>query len=178
MGHNPGMARLLDILALVLCAGVVFFPAPSIQASPAATGDQADLDRMAELEDALQRRPGDGAIAVQLARAYLQVEQPGWALATLRPFLDQNSKDPEVHQVAGFAYATLLRPQEALREAEAGLAACDAVHCPQPARIRLSYLAELMRKPAAEGVDPRKDPLRAKQLVGEALRATKAPAPR
>src|SRR5262245_1333385 len=138
------MTRLFDLIAVLIVAVVVLLPQPSIQAYPAAFGDQADLDRLAALEDAHYLRPGDGRTAVELARAYLQVEQPGWALATLEPLLAGGTY--EVHQVAAFAYATLLRPADALREAEAGIAACEKGGCSETARIRLSYIAELMRK--------------------------------
>lgn len=166
------MSRLFDLLALLIVALVVLLPQPSIQAAPAVEGDQADLDRLAALEDAHSQRPGDVQVAVELGRAYLQVDQPAWALAVLplgagAPY--------EAHQVAAFAYATLLRPADALREAEAGLAACERGGCSETARIRLSYLAELMRKPVAAGVDPKKDPLAAKRAVSEALHATRVP---
>src|SRR5262245_34132029 len=147
------MSRLFDLIALLIVAVVVLLPQPSIQAYPAVEGDQADLDRLAALEDAHYGRPGDPQVAIELGRAYLQVEQPAWALATL-PL--QEGGPYEAHQVAAFAYATLLRPKDALREAEAGLSACERVGCSDTARIRLSYLAELMRKPVAAGVDPRK----------------------
>jgi hypothetical protein len=97
-------------------------------------------------------------------------------VAALQPFFGRG--DYKVHQVAAYAFATLLLPQEALKQAEQGLAACDAggTQCPDVARIRLDYLAELMRKPANAGIDPNQDPLRAKQMVQQALRATKASA--
>ncbi len=103
---------------------------------------------------------------------YLRVEQPAWAVAALQPFF--GSGDHQVHQVAAYAYATLYLPQEALKQAEMGLAACDAsaASCPDAARIRLQYLAGLMREPAQAGVDPKTEPMRARQMVREALRAT------
>lgn len=164
------MTRLLDLAAVLIVAVVLLLPQPSISAFPAVEGDQADLDRLAQLEDALQRNPGDIQAAVELARAYLQVEQPGWALVALAPHRERGV--PEVHQVAAFAYATLLLPAEALREAEAGLLACERTRCPDPSRIRLDYLAELMRRLVRAGVDPRRDPLAARRAVAEALHAT------
>src|SRR5262245_5128800 len=126
------MTRLLDLLAILVVAVVVLLPQPSIRAYPAAQGDETDLDRLAALSDAHFLRPDDVGTAVELARAALQVDQPGWALATLRPFLDgagppgpPGPVDYGVHQAAAFAYATLLRPDLALKEAEAGLAACE-----------------------------------------------------
>jgi hypothetical protein len=167
------MARLLDLIALAIVALVLLFPQPGIQAYPAARGDETDLLRLAALDDALYRDPSHVGTAIDLARTCLAVEQPGWAVAVLEPFLGHAR--PEAHQVAAFAYATLLMPQQALAQAEAGLQACERTGCSDPARIRLSYLADMMRKLVQQGVDPRKDPLRAKQAVSESLKRTKVP---
>ena len=72
-----------------------------------------------------------------------------------------------------------LQPEQALQQAEAGLAACTAQgpRCPDAAQIRLAYLADLMREQARGGIDPQSQPLAAKQLVQAALRATKATVP-
>lgn len=171
------MTKLLDLFAVLVVAVLLLLPQPSVVVSPAARGDKTDLERLAVLEDARFRTPEDAAVAVDLARAYLRVEQPGWAAATLAPFLGSN--DYHVHQAAAFVYATLLMPKESLEQAEASLKACDQLGsgCPEVARIRLSYLADLMRQPAVAGVDPSTDPLKARQLVQQALRATRAPLP-
>lgn len=168
------MTKFLDLFAILIVALLVLLPQPGVVVFPAVVGDKTDLDRLAVLEDAHYRAPGDANAAVDLARAYLRIEQPGWAVAALQPFLGHG--EYQVHQVAAYAYATLLLPKEALRQAEQGLNVCEArgPACPDVARIRLQYLAELMRKPAGEGVDPALDPLRAKQLVQQALRATKS----
>lgn len=168
------MTKFLDLFAILIVALLVLLPQPGVVVFPAVVGDKTDLDRLAVLEDAHYRAPSDANAAVDLARAYLRIEQPGWAVAALQPYLGHG--EYQVHQVAAYAYATLLLPKEALRQAEQGLNVCEArgPACPDVARIRLQYLAELMRKPAGEGVDPALDPLRAKQLVQQALRATKS----
>lgn len=170
------MTRLIDLFAVLIVAFLVLLPQPSVVVQPAIQGDRTDLDRLAVLEDALYRSPGDVGAAVELARAYLRVEQPGWAIATLAEFKDRG--DYLVHQVNAYAYATVLQPELALKEAEAGLAACSAQgpRCPDAAQIRLAYLADLMREQASKGIDPQTQPLAAKQLVQAALRATKAKA--
>ena len=168
------MTRLIDLFAVLIVAFLVLLPQPSVVVQPAFQGDRTDIDRLGVLEDALYRSPGDVGAAVELARGYLRVEQPGWAIATLAPFLTRG--DYQVHQVSAYAYATLLLPDQALKQAEAGLLACEkqGPRCPEAAQIRLSYLAELMREQASKGVDPKSQPLAAKQLVQAALRATKA----
>jgi hypothetical protein len=170
------MSRLLDLVAIVIVALVLLLPRPSINAFPAAQGDRASLERLSALQDALYRTPGDAALAVELAGAYRDVGQPAWALTTLHPYLEGERRDPRVHRAAAFALAELLRPRDALRHAEIALAACEApaAPCPQTERIRLSYLAEMMRKLAEAGVDPHADPLKARRLVSEALHATRA----
>jgi hypothetical protein len=168
------VTKFLDLFAVLIVALLLLLPQPGVVVFQAVQGDKTDLDRLAVLEDARYRAPNDANAAVDLARAYLRVEQPGWAVAALQPFFGHG--DYQVHQVAAYAYATLLMPKEALRQAEQGLNVCEArgPQCPDVARIRLQYLAELMRKPAGEGVDPALDPLRAKELVRQALRATKS----
>jgi hypothetical protein len=166
------VTRFLDLFAILIVALLVLLPQPGIIVTSAVQGDKTDLDRLAILEDARFRAPNDAAAAVELARAYLRVEQPGWAVAALEPFFDRG--EYLVNQVAAYAYATLLLPKEALKQAEQGLAACEAQgpRCPEVAHIRLQYLAGLMRQPATAGVDPALDPMRAKSMVLQALRAT------
>jgi hypothetical protein len=168
------VTRFLDLFAVLIVAFVVLLPQPGVVVFPAVQGDKTDLDRLAVLEDARYRAPDDVNAAVDLARAYLRVDQPAWAVAALQPFFGRG--EYQVHQVAAYAYATLLLPQEALKQAEQGLAACTArgPQCPDVAAIRLQYLAELMRQPAEAGVDPSRDPLHARELVRQALRATKS----
>jgi len=170
------VTRLIDLFAILIVALLVLLPQPSVVVQPAISGDKTDLDRLAVLEDALYRSPADVGAAVELARAYLRVEQPGWAVATLEPFLPRG--EYQVHQVMAYAYATMLRPELALKQAEAGLSACEksGPRCPDVAQIRIAYLADLMREQVAGGIDPQSEPLKAKQLVRAALRATKASA--
>ena len=170
------MTRLIDLFAVLIVAFLVLLPQPSVVVAPASVGDKTDLDRLAVLEDALYRAPGDVGAAVELSRAYLRVEQPTWAIATLAPF--QSRGEYLVHQVSAYAYATLLKPDLALAQAEAGLKACasQGPRCPDAAQIRLSYLADLMREQANKGIDPQSQPLAAKEAVRAALRATKASA--
>lgn len=167
------MTKFLDLFAILIVALLLLLPQPGVVVFPAVQGDKTDLDRVAVLEDAHFRAPDDVNIAVDLSRAYLRLDQPGWAVAALQPFFGRS--EYQVHQVAAYAYATLLMPKEALQQTELGLAACDArgADCPDVARIRLQYLGDLMRQPANSGVDPSLDPLRARQMVQQALRATK-----
>ena len=168
------MTRLIDLIAVLIVALLVLLPQPGVVVQPALVGDKADLDRLAVLEDAVFRAPDDVEAAVELARVYLRAEQPAWALATLRPHLDTG--DYRVHQVMASAYATLLKPDLALKAAEAGIKACETAgpRCPEPAYIRLQYIANLVRDLARLGIDPAREPLKAKLRVQAELRAAKA----
>lgn len=171
------MAKLVDLFALAIVAFLLLLPQPTVVFAPAFSGDKSDLDRVAALEDALHRKPEEIDVAVELARAYLRIEQPTWAIATLKPYLSKDTYP--VHQVLATAYATILRFDLGLAEAEAGLKACEqpTSGCPDMTQIRLSYLANLMRENAQKGVDASTDPVTAKRMVQAALRATKAQLP-
>lgn len=167
------MTRFLDLIAIIIVGVLVLLPAPGVVVFPAVAGDKTDLDRLASLEDAQLRTPDDVNGAVELARGYLRVEQPGWALAALAPFLDR--RNHQVHQVASSAHATRLDFVQALAQAEQGIKICEAegAACPVPSRIRLEYLAGLFRQPALTGTDPFKEGSKVRQMVREALRSTK-----
>ena len=96
---------------------------------------------------------------------------------TLRPYKGAGSY--QVHQVLATAYATVLRFDLGLAEAEAGMAQCESQgpRCPEVTQIRLGYLANLMRENAQKGIDATTDPVAAKRMVQAALRATKAQLP-
>lgn len=171
------MARLVDLFALAIVAFLLLLPQPTVVFTPGFAGDKSDIDRIAVLEDALYRKQDDVETAVELARAYLRIEQPAWAIATLRPYGKADSY--QVHQVLATAYATVLRFDLGLAEAEAGLAVCESQgpRCPEVTQIRLGYLANLMRENAQKGIDANTDPVAAKRMVQAALRATKAQTP-
>ncbi len=171
------MARLVDLFALAIVAFLLLLPQPTVVFAPGFAGDKSDVDRIAVLEDALYRKSDDVETAVELARAYLRIEQPVWAIATLKPYTQKDSY--QVHQVLATAYATVLRFDLGLAEAEAGLKVCESqgARCPEVTQIRLGYLANLMRENAQKGIDAGTDPVAAKRMVQAALRATKAQLP-
>ena len=78
------MARLIDLFALAIVAFLLLLPQPTVVLAPGLGGDKSDLDRIAVLEDSLFRKPDDAEVAVELARAYLRIEQPVWAIAALK----------------------------------------------------------------------------------------------
>jgi hypothetical protein len=130
------VAKLIDLFALAIVAFVLLLPQPTVVFSPGFAGDKSDLDRIAVLEDSLYRKKDDVEVAVDLARAYLRIEQPVWAIATLRPYKGAGSY--QVHQVLATAYATVLRFDLGLAEAESGMAQCESQgpRCPEVTQIR------------------------------------------
>lgn len=179
------MARVIDLFAVLLVALLVLLPEPSVRFAPALAGDKAQLEALSALEDEVFRAGGtpggvSAAQRVRLARAYMNVERPEWALDLLAPRLAAGPDEGfEAYQVAAHAYAERLQPKEALRTAEEGLRRCEAAGgaCSDMVRIRLGYLLGMVKQLVAEDIDPRKEPLKARQRVREALRATKASAP-
>lgn len=164
------MVRLVDLFALLIVAFLLLLPQPTVTFSPGFSSDKSDLDRIAALEDATHRSPGDVNTAIELGRAYLRVEQPTWAIATLAAHAHKDNY--LVQQVLATAYATVLRFDKGLAAAENGLTFCAAQGCPNETRVRLEYLAGLMRENAKVGTEVKQDPVAAKQRVREALRAT------
>jgi hypothetical protein len=170
------MSRAFDLIAVFAVAVVLLLPKASLDARPALEGDRVELDRVAELEDALYRAPDDVDRAVALADAYLRLGHPDWTLATLARFADRGAY--KVHLLAATARAERLEAELCLAEKEKGMKACDAAGpaCPEADRVRLGVIASAMGALVEGGIDPKKDPVRARQAVAKILKATKAPA--
>jgi hypothetical protein len=172
---TPTVARIVDIIAVTAVAVVVLLPSGSLVAKPALVGDKIELDRIAALEDARFSAPDDVERALALADAYLRAEHPDWALATTATFVDAG--DHRVHTLRATAWAERLQAAEAVAEAQRGYAACDRegpARCDAAARVRLGVVAAPMQALVDAGVDPRKDPRKARETVAGALHATKA----
>jgi len=156
-------------------AVVLLLPKPSVDAKPALEAEKIELDRVAALEDALFTEPDRVERATELADAYLRLLHPDWALGALARFADRN--DHRVHLLIATAQAERLQPKAAVDAAARGLAACDVEgveKCPPSERTRLTVVSAGMESLLAAGVDPRKDPKRAREAVASVLRSTKA----
>jgi hypothetical protein len=168
------MRRVFDVVAVAAVAVVLLLPNPSVEANVALAGDKVELDHIAALEDARYAEPEDASHAVALADAYLGLLHPDWALATTSQFVGAN--DHRIHLVRATARAERLEGDQCLAETRLGLAACDAEgpqKCPQAVRIRFDVISSAMRALVDQGIDPKKDPKRARQAVAEVLHATK-----
>jgi hypothetical protein len=173
------MKRALDVIAVAAVAVVLLLPKPSVEASVALVGDKVELDRIAALEDARYAEPDDPSHAVALADAYLGLLHPDWALATTTQFVSSN--DHRIHLVRATARAERLEGAQCLDEAKLGLAACDAEgveKCPPSVRVRFDVISSAMRVLVERGIDPKKDPRKAREAVSEVLHATKARPPK
>ena len=168
------MRRVLDVIAVAAVAIVLLLPKPSVEANVALTGDKVELDHIAALEDARYAEPDDPSHAVALADAYLGLLHPDWALATTAQFVGAN--DHRIHLVRATARAERLEADQTVAETKLGLAACDAEgpqKCGPAVRIRFGVISSAMQALVDQGIDPKKDPKRARQAVAEVLHATK-----
>jgi hypothetical protein len=173
------MRRIVDVVAVAAVAVVLLLPKPSVDAHVALVGDKVELDHIAALEDARFAEPDDASHAVALADAYLGLLHPDWALATTAQFA--STKDHRVHLVRATARAERLEGAECVDESNQGLAACDAEgaqECPPAVRIRFNLISSAMQALVDQGIDPRKDPKRARQAVAEVLHAAKTKPPK
>lgn len=166
------MNRLFDLIAVGCVAVVVLLPKASVDARPALSGDPADVNRVAMLEDALAREPNNEANAVDLAELYLRLEHPDWALIALAPFAAKDASG-RTSLVRATAHAERLEAAQALSAIKAGQSACESHPCAPLVVARLSVIGAPMQALVDEHVDPRVEPQRAKDIVGKILHATR-----
>jgi hypothetical protein len=169
------MRRTFDLIAVAAVAVVLLLPKASLQAKVALVGEKIELDRIAELEDARFADPDNVERAVQLADAYLALLHPDWALATTASLVDRN--DHRIFLVRATAFAERLEAQACVDETKRGLAACDAAgpaKCSDAVRIRFGVISSAMQALVDQGIDPHKDPKRAREAVSGVLHSTKA----
>lgn len=168
------MTRVIDLVAVAAVAIVLLLPKPSLEAKVALTGDPVELDRVAALEDERFARPDSVDAAVALGQAYLDLLHADWALATTAQFEDAHAW--RIHLVRATAYAERLQSKECVAEAARGVQVCEAAGdaCPAPARIRFNVISSAMQALLDQGIDPHKDPQRAREAVGAVLHTTKA----
>lgn len=170
------MNRIFDLIAVIGVAVVVLLPKASVDARPALSGDPGDLARVAQLEETLSRTPDDEATAVALAELYLRLEHPDWALVTLSRF-DGRSASAKLSLLRATAHAERLSPGPALAASRDGNAACETRGCPPDIAARLSVIAAPMQALVDQGIDPTRDPQKAKEAVGKVLHSTRPAKP-
>jgi len=167
--------RTFDVIAVAALAVVLLLPKPSLDARPALEGEKIELDRVAAQEDALFAAPDDIDRAVALADSYLRLLKPEWTLATLAKFSESN--DHRVHLLMATARAERLEPALCVAAVERGLKACDAegsARCTDASRTRFAVIQSGMKSLVDAGIDPRRDPKRAREAVAGVLHAAKA----
>lgn len=167
------MGRAIELLLMGLAALVVLLPRPTLDAEPALKAKPIELENVAALEDAHSGRPDDVEAACNLADAYLDFDHPEWTLQTLAGYLDK--KVPRVHLLRAIAHADRLEVAAGLEETKRGLKLCDELgaQCSAVLRQKLELIQKPLQALIDKNVDPAKDPLAARNAVGQALRATK-----
>jgi hypothetical protein len=182
------MTRIFDLVAVIAVAVVLLLPKPGLVAHRALDADPIDVAKVAELEDAVLVAPESAAAAVELADQYLRLGHPDWTLASLARFgepsgevsgklrgeLSGASVTPRVHLVRATAHAERLEAEAAVAEVRAGLAACDRQACSANDRIRLEVIGAPMQALLDEGIDPYKDPKKAREAAARVLHSAKA----
>ena len=100
-------------------------PAPAPAAAPAATGQRQppplDETRVATLQAAIQKDPGNAANYAQLGNAYFDAEQWPSAIEAYERSLKINPNDADVSTDLGVSYYSMNRPDEALAQFERSL---------------------------------------------------------
>jgi len=174
------MPRIFDLFAVVAVAIVVLLPKASVDARPALDGEPLELDRIAELQDDLFRKPDDADAAVKLADAFLSFQRSDWALATLAHFAER--ADYRVHLTLATAHAERLEPKQVVDETMLVERACAdadagkpnaAPKCPEGTLAKAGLLRDAMQALLDGRIDPAKDPVAAKDAVYKALHPTK-----
>jgi hypothetical protein len=167
------MSRIFDVFAVAAVAVVFLLPKASVNASPALMAEKVELDQIAELEDAHHADPASVEKAVALADAYLALLHPDWALASTAAYVALNNW--RVHLVRTTAFAERLEAQACVDEAKLGSAACDKdPTCNDAVRTKLTMISSGMKALVEQGIDPRKDPRKAREAVAKMLHTTKA----
>lgn len=111
-------------LAILAALGLVW--AALAAGQPVAALDPASVRtrRLADLEDGFARNRDDRATALALAESYLEIHEPGLAIATLRSADPQLLEDPMVSHRLAQAYEQSGRVLDALATADVAIARC------------------------------------------------------
>ena len=177
------MHRLLDLFAVCAVAVVLLLPKASVDAHPALEGEALELDRVARLQDDAFRRPDDVEPALELADAFLSFQRNDFAIASLSPFVERERAgtrpvDARVHLLLSAARAERLEAAEAVAEGKQVLEACSGgeggPRCPAGTLARLHVVAGSMQALLDNGIDPARDPQRAREAVFKVLRPSRS----
>jgi hypothetical protein len=177
------LSRLLDLLALLALAVVLLLPKASVEARPALAGAPVELDRVARLQDDLERAPDSLDAALALGDALLGQLRADWCIATLAPFVakeraGQAKVDGRLHLMLATARAERLESAESVAEAKLVEQACAEAEgtprCPAGTSARLTLVRDAMQAIVERGIDPQKDPNAAKSEVMRVLHHSRA----
>src|SRR5688572_13474960 len=117
----------MEIRVNVVLLGVLVVAWASLSASePAAALDPEDpaTRELAALEDAFAHDPNDAALGRALAEAYLDIDQPGLAIAAIRASSADLMDDPMLAHRLSQAYERSGHLLDALATAELAAARC------------------------------------------------------
>lgn len=170
------MNRVFDLIAVAGIAIVVLLPKASVEARPALAADSFESSRVASLEDAFARAPTSEPAAIELAELYLRLEHPDWALVTLSQFAGKDAS-ARLSLLRATAHAERLEAGLAVAAVKEGQSVCESRGCPPQVGARLTVIGGPMQALVDQGIDPYKDPARAKEAVGKVLHSTHTATP-
>jgi hypothetical protein len=173
---------LFDFVGIVMVAFVVLFPQPGVtvlHALPRA--GTHELDRIAELQTRLVSAPDDVDAALELGDLYLWQWRPDWSLATVGPLAERHGQDFRVHFALAIAHADRFDFPAADAAIDRALAVCKQnqgpVKCENPDQVRMAVFKQAVGDVVAQGVNPNRDPNKAKIIIDNAIHNAKIPKP-
>jgi len=173
---------LLDFVGIVMVAFVVLFPQPGVtvlHALPRA--GTHDLDRISELQAHLMGAPDDIDGALELSDLYLWQWRPDWSLATIGPVADRHPDDFRLQFAVAIAHADRFDFPAADAAIDRAQAACKKntgpFKCENPDQVRMAVFKQAVGDVVAQGVNPNKDPNKAKIIIDNAIHNAKIPKP-
>jgi len=139
--------------------------------APLVEGDRALTDRIAQLEQSLQREPSNISSAVELARLYREVGEFPWSYSALRNAEREGKPDPSWRLLLGLAYLELGKNKDANRVLEQSLRRCEQPpRCASNVKARLEIFARVARLFEERKIDARKHNAAAEKAMHEVLK--------
>jgi len=168
--------RLLDLAVLGLAAFAVLLPRADVKVQPGLQFDSERRLRVAELEAALEAKPGDPEATLELADLLVDARRPDWALGPVAKALVLHPKDHRLHSKRGVALADHFEAGAAYESVQKALELCESGSsepCTDPEHSRLVLLRNTLAK--VRDIDMRADPNTAKERILKALRPAHIP---
>lgn len=153
--ERPSRLEALVLFPNLVFVGIVVLYLVSAQAgrkqvAPLVQGERTTEARIAQLERALERQPGNIQGAVELAKLYQRVGEFPWSYDALKDAERQGDQQPRWRLMLGLAYLELGKNQDAVRvlgEADKACRASKTCDANVAAKLRIfTHLAHVYQK--------------------------------